>query len=147
MDARHKGEHDGGSCHLKAEVGAAGFPECFAGFRRRDRGAWLAAGQVGWDRDRRLAGGDFVAQFDRALANALAVVAAAGGEPTDVVRMTLYVAERRLYAERLAEVGAAWRARMGRHFPAMTLVEVAALLEEGALVEVEATAALPPEAE
>lgn len=107
----------------------------------------FVAGQVGWDDEQRLVSDDFVAQFDRALANVLAVVAAAGGEAADVVRLTLYVKDRHLYLGRLAELGAAYRARMGRHFPAMTLVEVSGLLEEGAEVEIEATAALPPAAE
>lgn len=106
----------------------------------------FVAGQVGWDETQRLVSEDFVAQFDRALANVLAVVAAAGGAPADVVRLTLYVKDRHAYLARRAEVGEVYRARMRRHFPAMTLVEVGALLEEGAQVEIEATAALPPEA-
>jgi enamine deaminase RidA (YjgF/YER057c/UK114 family) len=106
----------------------------------------FVAGQVGWSRDQRIVSPDFAPQFERALDNVLAVVRAAGGGPEHVVRMTLFVRDRTSYRESLKTIGAAWRSRMGRHFPAMTLVEVAALLEEGALVEIEATAALPPEA-
>jgi len=104
----------------------------------------FVAGQVGWDRDHKIVPGGFVAQFDRALANVLAVVSAAGGSPEHIVRMTLYVLDRTPYVEGLSSIGQSYRVRMGRHFPAMTLVEVAALLEEGALIEIEATAAVPP---
>jgi enamine deaminase RidA (YjgF/YER057c/UK114 family) len=102
------------------------------------------AGQVAWDEQRRIVGGkDFAAQFDRALANVLTVLDAAGGEPDDLTRLTLYVTDRSLYLAAQQSVGARYRARMGRHFPAMTLLEVAAFLEEGALVEIEATAVIP----
>lgn len=102
------------------------------------------AGQVGWDREQRIVSGDFAVQFERALDNVLAVVREAGGAPEDLVRMTLYVTDKALYEESLQAIGAAWRRRLDRHYPAMTLVEVSSLLEEGALVELEATAALPP---
>jgi enamine deaminase RidA (YjgF/YER057c/UK114 family) len=102
----------------------------------------FVAGQIGWDEDQRLVGDDFVEQFDRALRNVLAVVAEAGGAPGSVARMVVYVTDKREYAARTAEVGERWRALMGRHFPAMALVEVKGLLEEGAKVEIEAVAAL-----
>jgi len=102
----------------------------------------FVAGQIGWDEGGRLVGADFVEQFDRALANVLEVVAAAGGGPESVARMVVYVTDKREYASRTREVGERWRARMGRHFPAMALVEVSALLEDGASVEIEAVAAL-----
>jgi enamine deaminase RidA (YjgF/YER057c/UK114 family) len=104
----------------------------------------FVAGQVGWDREQRLVSDEFAPQFDRALENVLIVVHAAGGRPEHVVRMVLYVRNKDPYMESLKAIGAAWRARMGTHFPAMTLVEVADLLEPGALIEIEATAALPP---
>jgi enamine deaminase RidA (YjgF/YER057c/UK114 family) len=107
----------------------------------------FVAGQVGWDGDQRIVGPGFVEQFERALANVLAVVAEAGGEPEHVVRLTVYVTSKREYLGHLSELGAAWRRTMGRHYPAMALVEVAGLVEDGALVEIEATAALPPERE
>ena len=105
----------------------------------------FVAGQVAWDSEHRIVSEDFATQFDRALENVLTVIRAAGGLPEHVVRMTLYVRGKTSYMESLRTVGEAWRQSMGRHFPAMTLVEVADLLEEGALVEIEATAALPPE--
>ena len=103
----------------------------------------FVAGQIGWDAQQRLVAGGFAAQFEQALRNVVAVVAAAGGGPEHVVRMTVYVVDKRLYLADLGAVGAAWRSIVGRHWPAMSLVEVADLLEDGALVEIEATAALP----
>jgi len=103
----------------------------------------FVAGQIGWDADQRLVGPDFVEQFERALANVLAVVAAAGGGPDNLVRLTIYVTDKRDYLADLPGVGLAYRRLMGRRFPAMTLVEVAALLEAGAKVEIEATAVVP----
>jgi enamine deaminase RidA (YjgF/YER057c/UK114 family) len=103
----------------------------------------FVAGQIGWDENQRLVGEDFVEQFARALANALAVVREAGGSPERIARLTVYVTDRREYRERAGEIGGRWRALMGRHFPAMTLVEVKSLLEDGAKVEIEATAVLP----
>jgi enamine deaminase RidA (YjgF/YER057c/UK114 family) len=102
----------------------------------------FVAGQIGWDEHQQLVGEDFVAQFDRALRNVLAVVGEAGGAPGSVARMVVYVTDKREYAARKAEVGERWRALMGRHFPAMALVEVKGLLEDGAKVEIEATAVL-----
>lgn len=102
----------------------------------------FVAGQIAWDAQQRLVGaGDFAAQFRQALANVAAVVRAAGAEPRHLVRLTIYVTDKRLYAASLREVGAAYREVLGRHFPAMALVQVADLLEDGALVEIEATAA------
>lgn len=106
----------------------------------------FVAGQVGWDHEQRLAPGGFVPQFERALENIRAVVEQAGGRMEDLCRLTIYVTDRRLYEDDLHAVGGAYRRVVGRHFPAMALVEVAALLEPGALVEIEATAALAPEA-
>lgn len=103
------------------------------------------AGQIAFDPSGRLVGaGDFVAQFRQALANVVTVVRAAGGEPEHLVRMTVYVTDKRAYTANIKDVGAAWRESIGRHYPAMALVQVADLLEEGAMVEIEATAALPP---
>jgi len=104
----------------------------------------FVAGQVAWDADQKIVGaGSFHEQFAQALRNVVAVVLAAGGEPTHLVRVTIYVIDKEQYVAELREVGAAWREIVGRHFPAMSLVEVAGLLEEGALLEIEATAALP----
>jgi enoyl-CoA hydratase/carnithine racemase len=104
----------------------------------------FVAGQIAWDVDQRLVGGgDFVRQFEQALRNVLAVVGAAGGRADDIARLTVYVTDKQLYLERLVEVGRAYRAVMGRHYPAMALVQVADLLEPGALVVIEASMQTP----
>jgi enamine deaminase RidA (YjgF/YER057c/UK114 family) len=102
----------------------------------------FVAGQIGCDAEGRLVGNDFVAQFAQALDNVLAVVREAGGSPERVARLVLYVTDRREYEARRPEIGEAYRERMGRHFPAMALLEVRGLLEYGAKVEIEATAIL-----
>ncbi len=103
----------------------------------------FVAGQIGWDREGRIVSTNFGAQFAKALDNVAAVVTAAGGEPSHIGRITMYVTDKRLYLAAVKAVGAAYRERMGKHYPAMSLVEVQDLLEEGALVEIEATAVLP----
>ena len=100
------------------------------------------AGQIGWDEGQRLVSDDFVEQFDRALRNVLDVVREAGGAPTGVARLVVYVTDKREYLARTAEIGERWRALMGRHYPAMALVEVKGLLEDGARVEIEGVAVL-----
>ena len=102
----------------------------------------FVAGQVGWDGEGRMVQGDFVAQFAQALDNVLAVVAAAGGSPESVARLVIYVTDKREYRARRQEVGEAYRSRMGKHFPAMALIEVRGLLEDDARVEIEAVALL-----
>jgi len=101
------------------------------------------AGQVAWDAEQRLVGDDFAGQFRQALANVVAIVRAAGGEPEHLARMTIYVTDKDRYEASLKQIGAAYRELMGKHYPAMALVQVAALLEAGAEVEIEATAVLP----
>ena len=103
----------------------------------------FVAGQIGWDAELRLVGDDFAAQFAQALGNVLAVVLAAGGEAADVARLTVYVVDKAEYAAARRELGRRWRELMGRHYPAMTLVEVRGLLAPGAKVEIEAKAAVP----
>lgn len=98
------------------------------------------AGQIGWDAHQRFTSDDFVAQFDQALANVVAVVEAAGGRATDIVKMTVYVTDLDAYRDGVRGVGGAWRARLGKHFPAMALVGVAGLVERAAKVEIEAVA-------
>ncbi len=103
------------------------------------------AGQVAWDADQNMVGvGNFPAQFRQCLENVVAILKAAGGAPEHIVRMTMFVSDKDAYEADLPGVGAAYRDVIGRHYPAMSLVQVAALLEEGALVEIEATAVLPP---
>jgi len=104
------------------------------------------AGQIAWDAEQKLVGaGDFAAQFRQALSNVVAVVRAAGGGPEHLLQMTVFVADKRAYLACTRELGAAWKELVGRNYPAMALVQVAALLDEGALVEIQALAALPPE--
>lgn len=100
----------------------------------------FVAGQIGWDRHGHMVAGDFVAQFTQALDNVLEVVWKAGGGPHSVARLVIYVTDKAEYRRLEKEIGAAYRARMGKHFPAMVLVEVKALLEDDAKVEIEGTA-------
>ncbi len=100
------------------------------------------AGQVAWDAEQRIVSDRFAEQFGQTLANVVAVVREAGGEPTDLAQLTLYVTDHREYVAELREVGAAYREIMGRHYPAMALVEIAALLEEGAKVEIQGLAVI-----
>lgn len=103
----------------------------------------FVAGQIGWDEQEKLVSGEFLPQFRRALENVAAVVRAAGGAPDDVCRVTIYLTDKRQYVADLKAVGLAYREVMGRTWPAMSLVQVADLLEPGALVEIEATAVIP----
>jgi enamine deaminase RidA (YjgF/YER057c/UK114 family) len=100
------------------------------------------AGQVGWNERGELVSERLVDQFDQALANILTVVRAAGGDAASLARLTIYVLDAAEYRAAGRELGERYRARMGRHYPAMTLVEVRALLEPAARVEIEATAVL-----
>jgi enamine deaminase RidA (YjgF/YER057c/UK114 family) len=101
------------------------------------------AGQIGWNAAQRFDSDDFVAQAAQALRNVVAVLAEAGGRPEHIARMTWYVLDRREYLARLRELGAVYRQVIGRHYPAMTAVEVGALMEDRARVEIEATAVIP----
>ena len=101
------------------------------------------AGQIAWDENQKIVSDDFVEQFDNALANVIAVVDAAGGQASDVVRLVIYVTNKVEYRERTREVGTRYQKHMGKHFPAMVLVQVAALLDDGAKVEIEGMAVLP----
>ena len=103
----------------------------------------FVAGQVGWNGQEQLESDDFIAQIRQALHNTIAVLAAAGAGPEHVARMTWYVLDKKEYVARLAEVGAAYRDIMGRSFPAMTLVEVSALVADRAKIEIESTAVIP----
>ncbi len=102
----------------------------------------FVAGQVGSVREGGLVSDDLVAQFAQALENVLEVVFAAGGKPESIARLTLYVTNKTEYRDARKALGEAYRKRMGRHYPAMTLVEVKSLLDDAAKVEIEATAVL-----
>ncbi|MFW6040142.1 MAG: RidA family protein [Gemmatimonadota bacterium] len=102
----------------------------------------FVAGQTARGPDGGIVSGGFVAQFELALERVLRVVSEAGGVPGDIGRMTVYVTDLAAYRGSLEPLGEAWRRQMGRHYPAMALVEVRGLVDEGALVEIEATAVL-----
>ena len=101
------------------------------------------AGQVGWNAEQQFDSDDFIAQTRQALMNIVALVQEAGGQPKHITRLTWFVTDKREYLSRLPELGAAYRNVMGKHFPAMTLVQVVALVEDRAKVEIEATAVVP----
>lgn len=103
----------------------------------------FVAGQVGWDEQERFRTDDLVGQVRQALANVVAVLAAGEARPEHIARMTWYLADRDEYNARLAEIGAAYREIIGRHFPVMTAVQVAGFVERGAKVEIEVTAVVP----
>lgn len=103
----------------------------------------FVAGQVGWNAEERFESDDFVAQARQALANIVAVLAETGAGPESIVRMTWYVLDKAEYLGAVRDLGAAYREVIGDHFPAMSLVQVAGLVEEGAKLEIEATAMIP----
>lgn len=108
------------------------------------RGEVLAiAGQIGWDESQTLVSDDFVEQAAQALRNVMTVLDAAGGRAEDLIRMTWYVTDKHEYLANAQTVGELYRDIFGKHYPAMALVQVAALLEEGAKIEIEATAVIP----
>ena len=121
-----------------------GPPSGFSNGVLTESGAQLLfiAGQIAWDAQQKIVSDDFVEQFDRALANVVAVVEAAGGSATQITRLTIYVTSKEEYRRRTREVGERYRARLGKHFPAMALVEVKGLLDDRAKVEIEGIAAL-----
>ena len=100
------------------------------------------AGQIAWDHNQRITSDDLVAQFDQALTNVLTVVTEAGGKPEQIARLIIYVTDKNEYRARMKEIGERYRAHMGKHFPAMVLVEVAGLLEDDAKIEIEGIAVL-----
>lgn len=100
-------------------------------------------GQVGWNAAQQFDSDDFVAQAAQALRNVVAVLAQAGGRPEHIARMTWYVLDKREYLASARALGAAYREIIGRHYPAMSAVEVSALIEDRARVEIEATAVIP----
>jgi enamine deaminase RidA (YjgF/YER057c/UK114 family) len=108
------------------------------------KGAMIfVGGQIGWNAQQQFESDDFIAQTRQALQNILAVLKAGGAGPEHMVRMTWYVVDRVEYIARLKELGTVYREVMGKNFPAMTCVEVAALVEERARIEIEVTAVLP----
>ena len=101
-------------------------------------------GQIGWNKDHVFERHDFIGQMEQALRNIVEIVEAAGGTAADIVRLTWYVTDKKDYLAKQREVGEVYRRVMGKHFPAMTMVVVSGLIEDAALVEIEATAVLSP---
>ncbi len=105
-----------------------------------DDGTLHVGGQIGWNAEKRFEARDFIGQMEQALRNVLAVVEAAGGQAGDIARMTWYVTDKAEYLAYQREIGQAYRRVMGRHFPAMSMIVVAGLVEDEARIEIEATA-------
>ena len=105
-------------------------------------GTLYVGGQIGWTAEQRFESHDFIGQMEQCLRNIMAVVTAAGGVAEDITRLTWYVTDKAEYMARQSEVGAVYREVLGRHFPAMTMVVVAGLIEDEALLEIEATAVI-----
>ena len=122
-----------------------GVPKGYSNGVLADAGGKLLfiAGQIAWNKNQKIVSDDFVEQFDQALANVIAVLNAAGGEPANVARLVIYVTSKVEYLERTREVGERYRKHMGTHFPAMALVQVAGLVDNAAKVEIEGMAVLP----
>jgi len=104
------------------------------------RGTLHIGGQIGWNADKVFETQDFVGQMEQTLRNIASIVTAAGGQVQDIVRLTWFITDKAEYMARQREVGAAYRRVLGRHFPAMSVVVVAGLIEDDALIEIEATA-------
>lgn len=124
---------------------ALGAPNGYSNGVLTDAGGRLLfiAGQIAWDKNQKIVSDDFVEQFDKALANVITVVTAAGGDPSKIARLIIYVTNKIEYRERTSEIGERYRKHMGKHFPAMVLVQVAGLLDDAAKVEIEGIAVLP----
>jgi enamine deaminase RidA (YjgF/YER057c/UK114 family) len=103
----------------------------------------FVSGQIGWDAEGRIVSDDLAEQIAQALRNIVAVLAEAGAGPEHVARLTWYLTDKRAYLDARHAVGEAYRSVMGRHFPTMSVVEVTSLMEDGAKVEIEATALVP----
>ena len=105
-------------------------------------GLLFVGGQIGWNTEQVFESNDFIGQMEQTLKNIVAIVIEAGGTPADIVRLTWFVIDKKEYAARQKEVGEVYRRVLGRNFPAMTMVVVAGLVEDDALIEIEATAKL-----
>ena len=103
----------------------------------------FVAGQVGWDAQQHFASEDIAPQFDQALANIVAVLAEAGAGPEHICRITAYCCDKPAYLASRRELGRVWRARMGAHYPAMSMIFVSDLLDSPGKIELEATAVVP----
>jgi len=124
---------------------ALGAPSGYANGLLVDSGGKLLfiAGQIAWDNNQKIVSDDFVEQFDKALANVITVLHAAEGKAEHIARLVIYVTDKTEYRKRTKEVGDRYRKHMGKHFPAMVLVQVAGLLDDRAKVEIEGMAVIP----
>lgn len=120
-----------------------GAPQGYANGVAAEGRTVFIAGQIGWNERAELADRELAGQVEQALKNIIAVLAEAGGAPHHLTRMNWFVTDKKAYLAQRKAIGEAYRRVIGRHYPAMTLVIVAGLLEEGALVEIEATAVVP----
>ena len=107
-----------------------------------DDGTLYVGGQIGWNSQKIFESHDFAGQMEQALRNIVEVVTAAGGKPTDIVRLTWFVTDKKEYLDNQRAIGKAYQKILGKHFPAMSMLVVSALVEDEALVEIEATAKL-----
>lgn len=103
----------------------------------------FVGGQIGWTKEQQFETDDFVEQAEQTMRNIADVLASAGASPANIVRLTWYITDKQAYVTQQRRLGEAYRRVFGRHYPAMTLVQVVALLEDRALVEIEATAVIP----
>ena len=118
-------------------------PKGYANGIETDGRIVFVAGQIGWTPEGKFEATTLPAQFAQTLDNTLAVLREANAGPEHVARMTWYITDKRAYLASLAEIGAIWREKMGRNYPAMAVVEVKALIEDAALIEIETTAVVP----
>ena len=107
------------------------------------QGHLTVGGQIGWNDQQQFESHDFIGQMEQALRNIVAVVEAAGGQASDITRLTWFVLDKKEYLSRQREVGETYRKVLGRHFPAMSMLVVSGLIEDEALLEIEATASIP----
>lgn len=105
-------------------------------------GTLYVGGQVGWTADQKFESHDFIGQMEQALKNIVEIVEAAGGKISDITRLTWFILDKNEYLSRLPEIGDVYRRVLGRHFPAMSMLVIKDLIEDGALLEIEATAVL-----
>ena len=111
-----------------------------------DNGTLYTGGQIGWNAQQQFESDDFVGQMEQTLRNLMDIVSAAGGTAEHITRLTWYITDKKEYLARQREVGQAYRRVLGRNFPAMAVVIVAGLIEDRALIEIEATAVIPQDA-
>lgn len=118
-------------------------PKGYANGIEADGRIVFVAGQIGWTPEGKFEATTLPAQFAQTLDNTLAVLREGNAGPEHVARMTWYITDKRAYLASLAEIGAIWREKMGKNYPAMAVVEVKALIEDAALIEIETTAVVP----